>query len=247
VGEAIALALAEAQPDARLPCPRCASTVRAENLSKHLAHVHPSTRPEAPLPPTTPARVVGASGRAAQPLLALLILWALIAASVVTLVTPLSAGWVAALGLLLAPIALAMMALLVMRARSAETPGLLRATLTLHDDGATLDDPLAPRRTLALPLEVSTGAWLERRAVHPAFNHHGATESVRAGRVLRLSNAHASITVVTRKGSSLGQHWEEAGWSQATATRRYDLCVSSDAFVALTYQLSALGILTPRA
>lgn len=41
--------LATAHPQARLPCPACGTTVRADNLDRHLAKVHPgATAPGSP-------------------------------------------------------------------------------------------------------------------------------------------------------------------------------------------------------
>jgi len=237
---AAALAIAEAHPDATLPCPMCPSPVRAENLARHLesTHARPSSSPAA----APPARAIlrGVDRHARRPLAVVFLSWAVLA-SVSFAVFPRFGD--AQAGLLGATFALAFAPL------GAALLGLLRARVELEGPRVRLRSCFGlVVREVALPAEIATGRAIERRAV-PGTHQLEAPpgEDVDAGTFLRLGGGSRSITLVAKKATGLGKSWAPEGWTKGPATRRWDITVDRTALVAVEYYLASLGLLRPRA
>jgi hypothetical protein len=231
--DALALRLAEARPDAALPCPHCAASVKASNLSRHLAGVHAGLRADA-------ASWTGEDHAIQR--------WAL--ATNVACVAILFAGIATVPDhdrLLLALFAPALGSVLLVGVLSVF--GRLPATLAIDGDELVLRYAfgLARIRVPLPPRSIETGALHERRSVYPGGSDNGPTYDVRVGSYLRLSGPRASLTLGTKSGTGFRKHWAPQGWAQGAARLRVDVVLAPTALVAIEYLLAERGALEPRA
>jgi hypothetical protein len=235
-----ASALAKDHPDALLPCPRCAASVKGANLLQHLRKVHDQA-PDAGAPADGYAPLVlrGTDGRLRPVLLVLLVLCGLTFGATITLVANPSAVVLPLFAALVLPLALAL---------ARELSGRVPATLTLDDNGVRLAGPFGVAvRTLPYTLTLTSGALLETRVRHPAFAWHDAEgEHVQTGMYVQLTREGRRITAAARKTHGLGKHWAPNGWVAGAAARRFDVRLSSTDMVLLTYVLAGRGLLTAK-
>ena len=237
---AIARRLASAYPEAMLPCPTCAASLKAKNLDRHLADVHqlaPTLAPSGSM-----VELVGVDRRVFWWLLAPGLLW--LSGAVVFLVLQATTGFamsdllaVPVVGLLLLSLLLPTLAAL----------NLFRAKLVL--DQGTLElryacGLLTHRLTLPALLE-SGSLWAGRQAAGMSSYEHSVTEDVRVGSYLRLSNEQAAITVGCKGGSELRKHWDASRIRSGPRRRRWDITLDRVSSVELQYLLAAQHALTP--
>lgn len=227
---AVARDLASRHPTAKLPCPLCGATLRADNLDKHLAKTHPT-----PSAPPSPWR--GRDRAAIRPLvvLALLCAAALVGAQL-TLALPFGPPQLA----LLVPLwlALGLIALAYFD----------RLTARLALDG----DVLRLRycfglftRSVRLPAALEVGALVQFRAdplISDEVHAPGHDETV--GHYLRLSDGARHITVACTHKSGFRSHW--SGWRPGPRRRAWDITLDRPALAALEYQLAARALLSPK-
>lgn len=237
---AAALAIAEAHPDATLPCPVCPSPVRAENLARHVESTH--GRPSPPVATAHPARLIvrGVDRYARRPLAVVFLSWAVLASGSFAVFPRFSDAQAGLLGatfvLAFAPLGAALF-------------GLLRARVELEGPRVRLRSCFGlVVRDVALPAEIASGRAIERRAVpgtHQLESPPG--EDVDAGTFLRVGGGSRSITFVAKKATGLGKSWAPEGWTKGPATRRWDITVDRTTLVAVEYYVASLGLLRPRA
>jgi len=233
---AIARQFAALHPEASLPCPSCAASLKARNLDRHLAEVH-QLGPQATL---ATSALRGVDGRAVRVLVVPLLLWCL-AVGVLGLLQTLyglelgDASGVAAVVLLVAAGLPPLLASL----------NLLRAELVLGERQLELRYCWGLLRLqVALPVELEHGGWWGNRQAAGMHQHeHSVPEAVRFGGYLRLKNANSSLIVGSRKSAQLRQHWD--GASTGPRQRRCDLALDVTSMVALQYYLAARGLLRP--
>lgn len=226
---AIARDLATRHPTAKLPCPVCGTTLRADNLDKHLSKTHPGAPPSA-------LSWRGADRRAIRPLLAFSILCA---AAVLTLqgalaipLDPLQIALLAGMSLSLALIFLVWL-------------GRLPARLSLDGDVLTLRYCLGLlTRAVRLPARLEVGTLVQFRPDPLTPNEVHATgrdESV--GHYLRLAD---NLIIACTHKSSFAAHWDPRSFHPGPRRRSWDITLDRTAQVELEYQLAARGLLSPK-
>lgn len=229
----VARDLAAAHPAAKLPCPACGQSLRADNLSKHLEKVHAGVRAVAM------TSWSGADRRILRPLLFVTIAWTL--------------GWGAALAvlpqqhfqLLAGVLAAGLFACMGLMGLAGFDK--LGARLVLTGDALQLRYGLGLlRHRVGLPATITAGRVFRARqeaivqddAVHEPGHKEGA------GAYLRLTHGGASVVVRCPHDCGLGQHWAvERGPNRDS----HDISLDRAAFVALEYALAARGLLSLRA
>jgi hypothetical protein len=227
---AIARDLAAAHPAAKLPCPVCGTTLRADNLDKHLQKTHAATAPT-----TAQLHWRGTDRRAIRPLLALAILCALALAALQGALArgygPPQIALSAVLVLVLALIALAVFER-------------LPASLTLDGDTLRLRYCLGLlTRTVRLPASLEVGTLVQfRHDLTTPDEVHATGQDVRSGHYLRL----ADLTIACTHKSGFRSHWNPSGWRPGPRRRAWDITLGRAAEVELEYQLAARGMLSPK-
>jgi len=237
----LALALASEHPQASLPCPACAASVKGVNLASHLERTHAGAAVESRDAGGLPTwRGVDRGSRGA--LLGLAVsTWVLVVLliGVGGVRDDLGAGVLVTIGVV------------------AFVPGLLSIggliPATLELDG----ERLRLRRGLGLLVrEVRLTAPLETGGLRgPALSalgtNAGAPESapveeVAVGRYLRARDGSRSITVSAAKGTALEKHWAPQGWRASGPARTCDIAIDRAAMAQLEHHLASRGLLTPR-
>lgn len=236
---AVSRSLAAEQPEAMLPCPRCAAAVRGDNLPRHLEKVHGEreawsgpapctyrwTGPFRRLPPLAFLPLVVAAG------------WVALG-PVARLHLPAPADLVIITSLLLAFFALVI----------ASEADRLRASLTF--DGKTF----RVRRALGLrsfrvhlPASLEVGSVMENmvgntRIGDQFYAYDKGTR--RVGGYLRLDDGAHAITIAGNP--SVKELWDGSDLRVGKRRLRYDLRLDPPAFATLVYALAAQGLLHPR-
>lgn len=226
--DAIARQLAAASPTSMLPCPRCASSVRADNLEGHLAKVH-----------AAPAPAIGrgwrgVDRRAQRDLTVVLVVCGVAGAALVG--THHDAQPLALVaGCVLGPLAV----LLILAAA-----GVLRATLKLQADALVLRYLFGlRRRRVRLPAALESGSLTRLR---PSVISEHQVDEVRAGTYLRLSDGRRHIVVASERGTGFRKHWSPRHWRGGPKRRSCDITLQLPDVVALEYQLAYRSMLSPR-
>ncbi|HEY5946620.1 MAG TPA: hypothetical protein VIV40_14055 [Kofleriaceae bacterium] len=234
---ATARRLSASHPRTMLPCPRCAASVRAENLDKHLAKTHDNALGEADTPVPTFA---GKDRILTRELVVVLIVLFVIATVVLAATGPklTTTSVVIGGGMVLAVLTLGTIASL----------GLLPARVEIDGDRVRLRYALGLRtRTLAMPERIEVGrAVTMRPQAGMATYEHSAHEEVDDGGYVRLIDGKRRITVGCRAGTSFKKYWSSTRWSAAKPTRWIDITLGREAMVALEYELVGRGLLAPR-
>ncbi|KIG18572.1 hypothetical protein DB30_00257 [Enhygromyxa salina] len=235
---ATARRLAGAHPQATLPCPGCAASVKAQNLERHLAKLHAGAL-QAAGGETQRVTLGGADRWIVRPAIGLVVVWAVVVtgvfASGVALTNPLMAGIGAALLVVFTVLLLALL-------------GVFRARLVLEHDHVQLRCGLGlVSRSLQLPTELEVGSLIERKdSSLTNLSSNAVAEDRRVGRYLRLVNGGRAITVGAAKAAGLGQHWAAGGWRAGSKRRGWDISVDRETMIALEYYLAGRGLLQPK-
>ncbi len=216
--------IAKAHPEALLPCPLCASSVKGANLASHIAKVHADvTPPPAAIPRATIGTVPAWRGSDARALVTLLLLMipALIGA-IATLVLDLPR-------VIHAPFAIAFMLLLVLA-----FVALLRkvpAKLALAENALVLRGLFA-KRSVDLPCVIETGTIRDSRpdVVHASTEHDTPSVEFDAGTYLRFVGPREIVVACRAKASRLGA-------ARGPKRKTWDIELPREAFVALQYEL----------
>jgi hypothetical protein len=236
---AVARQLASASPQAMLPCPVCAASLRAENLERHLAKVHPELQTQ----PTTGAAGTSWAGidrRTHRTLTILLLVLLFSFGAAVALgveLNDVSAGVAAGVVLpLLAGIALGAF-------------GKFKARLELAGEILQLSYAFGlRRRSVRLPAAIEVGRVTEFRstALGTSARMRGQGEQRDAGNYMRLHNDAGSLIVGCRSGTAFRKHWAQQGWQSGPKRAKWDVSIDRESLVVLEYQLAARGLLVLR-
>ena len=228
--------LAHEHPDVRLPCPHCAAGLRATNLERHLAKVHPF----APVDRADARSWVGADRLVARPLV---VVPGLVAAGAFGLAVAgagperpllLGAAVLLAVGLLLAVIATSDL-------------GLFRSRLSVADGALRLRHSSGLGRRQVSPAErVEIGSAYVRESASSGGDGYQGSDYVEfgAGAYLRVHANGRSISVRCRNGGELSKCW--VGWDKGRRARRWDITLATSDFVALQYALTEISPLNLR-
>jgi hypothetical protein len=232
---AIARRLAAAHPAAKLPCPACGASLRADNFNRHLEKVHGAVAPTKHLADSW----AGADRKILRPLIAGTIL-VVIASFALLAVTPdelvravagiMAVGMFAGLGLI-----------------GLTALGKLGARLTLEGDALRLRWGLGLRRSaVRLPATLEAGRvfWMRLARATRSDEVHGASTKEGSGSYLRLTNGPASLTIRCPHDCAFAEHW--AGVQRGPKRDRYDISLDRATFAALEYALAERGLLTVR-
>jgi hypothetical protein len=233
----IARRVAGTHPEATLPCPVCAASLKARNLERHLGEVHELVAlADAPFPASL--ELSGEDRRVVWLLLVLPLLWALGVAALALLGLTIDGGPV--------PIALALLLLAALALIALADFGYLRARLVLDEKRVELCYAFGLlRREVALPAAMETGSvWRKQQKAMAATYEHSVSEDVKVGGYLRLESAGTAVTIASRGGLALGKHWS-ASFRAGPKRRRWDITLDRVAHVALQYHLASLGLLRP--
>jgi hypothetical protein len=232
---ATARRLAAARPQAMLPCPVCAASVRGENLARHVDGKHAGV--------PVASSWVGRDRRVRRTLTGLLVV-ALAAVGVVAVldrdarpvVGHAPAAVVAAFCVVAAALAMA----------AVVATGVFRARLTLSDDALSLRYALGTRRRrVRLPARVEVGRLERVRGSGASPGDAPAPGTVEpAGTYLAVVAGRRRLAVGCAVGTGLRGHW--SGWRQGRKRRAWDVTLRQGDFVALQYGLYEHGLLRPR-
>jgi hypothetical protein len=226
--------LAAAHPEAAVPCPVCAVTVKGANLERHLGKVHPGPAADA-----DPARWSGPERVGSRWLLALGVVAAAGAAT-----------YTVASGkqddrVILGAIAVLALAMVVWGAVGWGAP-LFPGRLRVDERGALLRHSfgLGRRRLRSIDRVVLGSAWESRPAGNSGADDSYESADVRVGAYLQLCSGRRRITVHCRTGGGVRTTW--AGWEQGRRRKGLDITLDRARFVALQLALWDLGVLTVR-
>lgn len=222
--------IAKSHPDALLPCPLCASSVKGENLASHLAKVHAGAEPPPGALPRARIDTVpawrGVDARALVTLLFLMIPFA--GASVATMALeqprPLQVAAVIALGVVLLLVFLALFRRIPARLALAENALVLRG--------------LVAKRSVDLPCEIEVGTIRDSRpdVVHGTGDYNTPSVSFDAGTYLRFAGPREIVVACRAKAARLGA-------PKGPKRTSWDIELPREAFVALQYALIERGLL----
>lgn len=227
---ATARRIAKSHPDALLPCPFCASSVKGENLTNHITKVHAN---EAVPPAATPsAKIVtvpawlGTDARALVTLLLAMIPAALISVATITLEQP-------RILQIAATIVFALVLLLAFAALFRRIP----ARLALAQN-AIIVRGLFAKRSVDLPCVIVAGTMRDSRpdAVHRSSDDNTPSISFDAGTYLSFAGPREIVVACRAKASHLGA-------PKGAKRTSWDIELPREAFVALQYSLVERGLL----
>ncbi len=234
----IARLISAQQPEAALPCPVCAASLKARNLDRHLTDVHALTAGDET--PSAALELVGVDRRVFWVLLIpTLLLVSAVAVIGMMLASPLGIrepalmiGWTVLLVAPLAPLALAI-------------AGRFRARLVLDDQRALLRYAFGSlEHEVRLPAALEAGGlWEMRQSAGMHQYEHDAAEDVQVGSYLRLSEAKAAMIIGAVDSTQLAKHW--AGPRSGPRRRRWDITLDRISHIKLQYHLAALRLLIP--
>lgn len=232
-----ARAMAAAHPQAKLPCPVCAVSLRADNLDKHLAKVHKSHAPEL-------AWIGIDRGMLNVSIFTLVV--AVIALGAVVASSDLKPGGPPTLLLALLPVVALPLVMLVLAVL-----GRFKARLTVTGDTLRLRRTLGLReRVVRLPAPIEAGPMTETmgNAVMSSYHdemHVGGGREETVGVYVRLGG-RAGLTIGCRQQTGFRHHWDPKGWRAGPAHNGCDIEVQGPILVAIEYMLAERGLLSPR-
>ena len=230
---AIARRLAAAHPAAKLPCPACGASLRADNVEKHLGKVHGEARA------TATDSWAGADHKVLRPLAVLTILVGLAGGALLAVLPDEHAQVIAgatAAGLF---VGLGLIGLAAFDR--------LGARLTLEGDLLRLRYGLGLLRgSVRLPATLTAGRVLRVRQdmIGQDDAVHGPGRAEGAGAYLCLTSGGASLTIRCPHDCAVAEHW--AGVQRGPERDRYDITLDRASFASLEYALAGRGLLTVR-
>jgi hypothetical protein len=235
----IARRLSTAHPEALLPCPACAVSLKARNLDRHLSEVHqlsvgPTPRSEAKV------ELSGVDGRVVWLLSVPVLLWLVGVATWLLWPAPAARGWGGAVNVaLLVLLLVAVLPLLLAMLKQ------FRARLVVEGDRIELCYAFGLLRVvLERPVLLESGSlWTSRPTPGMHQYEHASSQDVRVGTYLRAWSPQASIIIGTSGNTQLRKHW--SGARPGPRRRRSDITLDRVASVSLQYQLAARGVLEP--
>lgn len=232
-------------PDANLPCPACATSLKGANVGRHLRDKHPDTVGAALGSNDADLTLVGIDHRIRRTFAGLVVVWfVVVGVALVADPSPTVVGddpslsqivrepvvVLVAVGLLVAAI---IAVLWVAKA--------FRSRLTVTQEGIALTHRMGTgRRLVPLPAAVETGTLFIRR---DTGNDGGAAVEIRSGAYLRIGEGRRSITVGCPHATGVRKHW--VGWTAGKRRKWWDVDLSAAAFVELQYALAESGCLVP--
>ncbi|MFN0250986.1 MAG: hypothetical protein ACKV2T_29195 [Kofleriaceae bacterium] len=222
--------IAKSHPDAILPCPLCASSVKGDNLASHLTKVHPDTPiPRAAIPSDTIVTVPawrGSDARAVVTLLIGLVPFGAAAVATIALAQP-RVLQIASL------VAFAFVLVLVFAAWFRKIP----ARLALAENAIVMRG-LVARRSVDLPCAIEAGTIRDSRpdATYHSADHNTPSVSFDAGTYLCFTGPRELVVACRAKASHLGA-------PKGRKRTSWDIELPREAFVALQYALVERGLL----
>ncbi|MDQ3989125.1 MAG: hypothetical protein M3291_08005 [Actinomycetota bacterium] len=228
--------LAATQPEATMPCPLCAASVKGANLDRHLGKVHPGHMTG---PRSAERSWRGPERLIARPLVIVPILAVLGSLTLISVTGEVDqalvfgSGGALSIGLILTYFVL-------------EDAPLFRGRLSVQGESLVLSHTLGlRRRRLARVDRVETGSAYDVRSSSSGGDGTGGqTTEEPVGMYLKLHGGRRHITVRCKQSAGFRKTW--TGWEQAARSRRWHITLAPADFVALQYILSELGILTLR-
>ena len=222
--------IAKSNPDALLPCPLCASSVKGANLASHITKVHAdATLPPAAIPHARIDTVPAWRGSDANVLVTILLAMIPVGGlAVATLVLEMSQPVsIAAL------IAFTLVLVLAFVALFRKVP----ARLALAENALVLRGLIA-KRSVDLPCEIETGTLVESRpdAIHSSVEYNTPSVERDAGTYLRFAGSREIVVACRAKASALGA-------PRGPKRKTWDIELPREAFVALQYELIDRGLL----
>ncbi len=227
---AIARRLASAHPEVMLPCPVCATSLRASNLDAHLGKVHAGV--------AASGSFVGHDRRVVRDLFVVCVVL-----GALSLGLEIASGGAVTLwlGALVGFVAIALGGAL------GGAMGLFRARLVIGDDRVRLEHTFGLRRCeVPLRSRIEVGRIVTVRPEAGSASDVQIGTEVDHGAYLRLVSDAATITVGVRRGTGFRKHWADRGFRSGERRQRWDVTVDRAAMVALEYALAAAGVLSPR-
>ncbi|MCY0987544.1 hypothetical protein OV203_10445 [Nannocystis sp. ILAH1] len=230
--------LAAAHPQAKLPCPVCAVSLRAKNLDKHLATAHKSQAPTLAWVGID-RRMMGASIGA---LVATIIILGIVLAS-----SDLKSDEARTMVLPFLPVIFIPLVMLLMAAS-----GRFKARISVTGDALRLRRTLGLReRVVRLPASIEIGRMTETRgnAALSTYNdemHVDDGKEELVGTYLRLGAGRAGMIIGCRQKTGFRHHWDPKGWRAGPAYNGCDIEVKGPILVAIEYMLAERGLLSPR-
>ncbi len=242
-------------PEARLPCPGCATSLKGAQLTAHVHRTH-LTGPTA-MAPGHPVHV-GRDRRLRRTVGGAVALWlAAVAALAATDPAALSDAATAVgdeptlavarhhLGVLAETTpgrvllgGLAVLVVGVLASRGARG----RARVVVTDREVVLRHRLGTGTVrVALPARIESGALVRQVGGGDGEGGGGPAHDERVGSYLRIASGRRAITVGCSRGTRERKHWE--GWVPGPARRRWDVTMEPVDFVALQYALASAGAL----
>lgn len=238
VSDAMATAsrLAADWPDAVLPCPECAATVKGANLSRHVGKVHAGR---------AGGRARRRSWRGPERLIARPLVIVPGLAAVATLaatslveetndVVVLVAAGALGIGLILSGLVV-------------KGVPMFRGRLSVKGDGFVLSHTLGlRRRRLARVDRIEAGSAYDVRTINAGGDATSGGPRIEepAGIYVELCSGRRYITVRCKQNTGFRKTW--VGWEQAGRSRRWHIILYPADFVSLQYTLVDLGLLTLR-
>ena len=236
---------AAANPEANLPCPACATSLKGANVDRHLREKHPDAVSAAPGSTDADLTLVGLDHRIRRTFAGLAVVWfVVVGVAMFTDPSPSVVGDDPSLAEIAREpvvilVAVGLLVVVVIAALRAAT--VFRARLTVTRKGVVLSHRLGTgRRQVSLPAAVETGTLFIRRNTG---NHGGGTVEVRSGAYLRIGEGRRSITVGCPHAAGVRKHW--VGWTPGKRRKWWDVDLSAPAFVELQYALAEAGCLVP--
>ena len=232
-------------PEAHLPCPACATSLKGANFERHLREKHPDAVGAAPGSEDAELTLVGIDRRIRRTFGALIVLWLVVLGAVVAANPGPTGGGADAPGAQIASapfvivVALGMLAAAVIAMLRAAKA--FRARMTVTREGIALSHRMGTgRRQVPLPAAVETGTLFIRRNYGTSG---GGQVEVRSGAYLRMGEGRRSITVGCPHATGVRKLW--VGWTPGKRRTWWDVDLSAPAFVELQYALAESGCLVP--
>lgn len=222
--------IARSHPDALLPCPFCASSVKGENLAGHIANVHANAElPRAATPSTKIGTVPAWRGRDARVMVTLL--FALV---------PFGLASVASIALeqprVLQIASLVAFALVLVLAFAAWF-GRIPARVALAENAIVVRGLFA-KRSVDLPCEIEMGIIRDARpdSIYSESNHNTPSVLFDTGTYLHFAGPREIVVACRAKASHLCA-------PKGVKRTSWDIEIPREAFVALQYALVERGLL----
>jgi hypothetical protein len=192
-----------------------------------------------PTPPLATALQLEGVDRRVVWIVSIPVLFWLAAVAALALLHP-TAGFGDGLG-----VALVLLLLATLIAPALALLGRFRAQLVLDEQRIELRYAFGLLRVVLEPaLALQSGSlWSRRPVAGTTQDEHSASEDVRVGSYLRISDAGSDITIGSRENTHFRKHW--LGARPGPRRRRCDLTLDRLASISLQYELAARRLLEP--